>query len=132
LLFASTIPHDDDTWSIPVRYNAEYIDPDLFWNDDDIAHVTSAGTYLQTANLEMGGFGEAESICNRFGEGSTGPEGTTYPMGREMDRTNVTSNDGEWPIIDPARGAQMGWYLEPLRRKSPVAILLLPTQISSN
>lgn len=200
LIFRSSNPYDDNTWSDPIRYDAEYIDPDLFWDDDGTAYVASAGTYLQTVNLESGAFGEAKSIWNGTGEGfsegphlyrkdgfyylmtaeggsglnhsvviarskgilgpyesfegnpiltnrgsneyfqnighadlfldakgqwwttalawRSGPEGKSYPMGREMVLTNVTWNDGEWPIIEPVRGTYTGWYLEPLRNIS--------------
>jgi beta-xylosidase len=200
LIFKSTDPYDDDAWSEPVRYDAEYIDPDLFWDDDGSAYVASAGTYLQTVNVETGVLGEAKSIWNGTGGGfaegphlykrdgfyylltaeggsglnhsvviarskdilgpyesyrsnpiltnrgtnkyfqnighadffhdargqwwatalawRSGPEGKTYPMGREMVLTNVTWNDGEWPIIEPVVGTQAGWYLEPSKNIS--------------
>ncbi|KAH6638497.1 glycosyl hydrolase [Boeremia exigua] len=195
LIFKTINPYDDNAWSDPVRYNAKSIDPDLFWDDDGTAYIASAGTYLQTVDLESGAFGEAKSIWYGTGEGfsegphlyrkdgfyylmtaeggsglnhsvviarsnaifgpyegfegnpiltnrgsdeyfqnighadlfhdargqwwstalawRSGPEGKTYPMGREMVLTNVTWNDGEWPIIEPVRGTQAGWYLEP-------------------
>ncbi|CAN9194758.1 hypothetical protein AA0112_g12701 [Alternaria arborescens] len=68
LIFKSKDPYNDEAWSDPVRYISDYIDPDLFWDDDGTAYVATSGTYLQTINLETGVFGEPRSIWN----GSTG------------------------------------------------------------
>ncbi|CAI7583043.1 unnamed protein product [Penicillium viridicatum] len=45
----------------------------------------------------------------------SGPEGETYPMGREMALTPVVWKTGEWPSFTPVRGIQKGWYLPPSR-----------------
>jgi len=68
LIFNSTDPYSDRAWSDPIVYNAEYIDPALFWDDDGSAYVVSSGTYLQTVDLTTGSFGPARNIWN----GSTG------------------------------------------------------------
>lgn len=195
LIFSSKNPYDDHAWSEPIRYDAPYIDPDLFWDDDGQAYVATAGTYLQTVDLATGIFGEPKSIwngtTNEFLEGPhiykkdgfyylmvaeggsgvnhtvtiarsknitgpyvsndanpiltnrgteeyfqnvghadlfhdargqwwavalawrSGPEAKIYPMGRETVLTPVTWNEGEWPIIEPIRGIESGWYLPP-------------------
>lgn len=188
LIFNSTDPFNDDAWSDPLRYEPEYIDPDLFWDVDGKAYIASAGTFIQEVNLETGVLGEAVNIWNgttgEFLEGPhiyrhddyyylmvaeggsglnhsvtiarsrnltgpyednpnnpvltnrdtdeffqnighadlfqdttgqwwssalswrSGPEGVTYPMGREMVLTPVTWPKGEWPEFSPVRGTR--------------------------
>ncbi|KAJ6110933.1 hypothetical protein N7486_003168 [Penicillium sp. IBT 16267x] len=43
----------------------------------------------------------------------SGPEGQTYPIGREMALTTVIWKKGDWPSFAPVRGIQKGWYLPP-------------------
>lgn len=64
LIFNTTDPYRDDTWSNPTRYNATSIDPDLFWDDEGMAYVATAGTYLQTADVRTGKLGEQRQIWN--------------------------------------------------------------------
>ncbi|KAH7349177.1 glycosyl hydrolase [Pyrenochaeta sp. MPI-SDFR-AT-0127] len=74
LIFKTTDPYSDQAWSDPIRYDAEFIDPDLFWDDDGTAYVATAGTYLQTVDLETGVFSEARRISNgTSGEFLEGP-----------------------------------------------------------
>ncbi|KAJ9653883.1 hypothetical protein H2198_006992 [Neophaeococcomyces mojaviensis] len=68
LIFNTTDPYDNNAWNGPIRYETEYIDPDLFWDDDGTAYVATSGINLQTADLTTGTFGESRSIWN----GSTG------------------------------------------------------------
>ena len=68
LIFHTTDIYSDQAWSDPVVYDAEYIDPDLFWDDDGTAYVATAGTYLQTVNLTTGIFSNATHIS----DGTTG------------------------------------------------------------
>ena len=39
----------------------------------------------------------------------SGPNYTTYPMGREAVLYPVTWNTGDWPILQPVRGQMSGW-----------------------
>ncbi|KAJ6099291.1 hypothetical protein N7467_000826 [Penicillium canescens] len=195
LIFNSTNPFSDNAWNVPVQYQAESIDPDLFWDDDGTSYVATAGTNLQTVDVTTGALGEPRRIWNgstgNFLEGPhlykkdgfyyllaaedgsglnhsvtiarskslwgpyqgyeknpvltnrntseyfqnighadlfqdanghwwssaltwrSGPEGQTYPMGREMALTPVTWKQGDWPSFAPVRGIQEGWYLPP-------------------
>ncbi|KAI5277026.1 hypothetical protein E4T47_00039 [Aureobasidium subglaciale] len=51
LIFNTTDIYDSASWSDPIRYDAEYIDPDLFWDTDGTPYVTSAGLNLQRVDL---------------------------------------------------------------------------------
>ncbi|EKG11329.1 Glycoside hydrolase family 43 [Macrophomina phaseolina MS6] len=68
LIFKSTDPYSDCSWSDPIRYDAKTIDPDIFWDDDGTAYVATAGTNLQTLDTETGVLGEPRVIWN----GTTG------------------------------------------------------------
>ncbi|KAE8369383.1 glycosyl hydrolase [Aspergillus caelatus] len=193
LVFKTADPYSDSAWSDPVHYDPISIDPDLFWDDDGVVYVATAGTYLQTIDLKTGTVGQPQQIWNGttgiFLEGPhlykkdgyyflmtaeggsgmnhsvtiarsrniwgpyescpqnpvltnrntseyfqnighadlfhdarghwwssalawrSGPEGQTYPMGREMVLTPVTWKEGEWPVFLPVRGIETGWYL---------------------
>ncbi|KAH7008935.1 glycosyl hydrolase [Ilyonectria destructans] len=41
----------------------------------------------------------------------SGPEGKTYPMGRETVLTPAAWEEGGWPDFTPVRGVESGWYL---------------------
>ncbi|KAH7378084.1 glycosyl hydrolase [Cadophora sp. MPI-SDFR-AT-0126] len=117
LIFKTSDPYSDSAWSDPIRQVSDSIDPDIFWDQDGTTYVASAGTFLQTVDLNTGNFSEARSIWN----GTTGqwwsaalgwrsgPEAVTYPMGRETVMTPVTWNDGEFPVFTPLRGVQNAW-----------------------
>lgn len=64
LILNSTDPFRDDSWSAPMRYEPQYIDPDLFWDVDGKSYITSAGTYIQAVDLEHGVLGEPLNIWN--------------------------------------------------------------------
>ncbi|PQE14429.1 xylosidase : arabinofuranosidase protein [Rutstroemia sp. NJR-2017a BBW] len=121
LIFTTEDPYSDDAWSVPVRYTPKYIDPDIFWDEDGTAYVASAGTYLQTVDVKTGNMSEPTSIWNDANgqwwssalSWRSGPQGTTYPMGREMSLTPVIWNEGDWPIFAPVRGIMNAWYLPP-------------------
>ncbi|KAH7008936.1 glycosyl hydrolase [Ilyonectria destructans] len=68
LIFNTTDPFSDSAWSDPIRYDAEFIDPDLFWDDDGTAYIATAGTNLQTVDLETGTLSTPRNIWN----GTTG------------------------------------------------------------
>ncbi|KAF2465516.1 arabinofuranosidase [Lindgomyces ingoldianus] len=41
----------------------------------------------------------------------SGPDYVTYPMGRETVLTNVTWENGSWPLVNQVRGPMRGWQL---------------------
>jgi beta-xylosidase len=43
----------------------------------------------------------------------SGPNFTTYPMGRETVMFPVTWKTGDWPILQPVRGQMSGWQMPP-------------------
>ncbi|KAK4044115.1 xylosidase : arabinofuranosidase [Parachaetomium inaequale] len=200
LIFRTTDPYNDSAWADPIRYDAEFIDPDLFWDDDGTAYVATAGTNLQTIDFETGRLSKPRTIWNGttgiFLEGPhiyrkdgyyyllvaeggsglnhsvtiarstdiwgpyegyernpiltnrgtaelfqnighadlfhdkngqwwaaalawrSGPEGQTYPMGRETVVTPVTWEENGWPVFAPVRGVESGWSL-PASRDIP-------------
>jgi beta-xylosidase len=193
LILQTTNPYDDDAWKAPIRYQPDYIDPDIFWDCDGKAYITSAGTYLQEVDLRNGSLSEPLSIWNGsqgvFLEGPhiyfkddfyyllvaeggsglnhsvtiarsrnitgpyednpsnpvltnrntteyfqnighadlfqdahgnwwsaalawrSGPEATSYPMGRETVFTPVEWPSGGWPTFAPVRGIEQGHKL---------------------
>jgi len=68
LIFNSTNPFDDDAWSDPLRYEPEYIDPNLIWDVSGQAYIASAGTFIQEVDLRTASLGKAVNIWN----GTTG------------------------------------------------------------
>ncbi|KAI1344697.1 glycoside hydrolase family 43 protein [Xylariaceae sp. FL0016] len=73
-VFKTSDPFDEESWSDPVIFTPDYIDPDLFWDDDGKVYVASAGVLLQEIDLETGSLSQpALSIWN--GTGGDYPEG---------------------------------------------------------
>jgi beta-xylosidase len=68
LIFNSTNPFSDYAWNVPVQYQAESIDLDLFCDDDGTSYVVTAGTNLQIVDVTTGALGEPRRIW----DGSTG------------------------------------------------------------
>jgi len=64
LILQTTNPYDDEAWKAPIRYTPDYIDPDIFWDCDGKAYITSAGTYLQEVNLANGSLSNPVNIWN--------------------------------------------------------------------
>lgn len=64
LILQTTDPYKQEAWKAPIRYKPDYIDPDIFWDRDGKAYITSAGTYLQEVNLANGSLSEPVSIWN--------------------------------------------------------------------
>ncbi|TIA11632.1 hypothetical protein D6C80_07349 [Aureobasidium pullulans] len=77
LIFNTTNIYDSSSWSDPVRYDAEYIDPDLFWDSDGTAYVTSAGLNLQRVDLTTAELSSPVNIYN-------GTAGGTFLEGPHM------------------------------------------------
>ena len=73
VLFKSTNPFDDASWSNPVTFPAPKIDPDLFWDDDGKVYVATQGIQLQEMDIDTGKMGAAVSLWN--GTGGVWPEG---------------------------------------------------------
>jgi beta-xylosidase len=73
VLFQSTNPFDDKSWSDPVTFVAPKIDPDLFWDDDGKVYVATQGIILQEMNTSTGAMGPVKSLWN--GTGGVWPEG---------------------------------------------------------
>jgi beta-xylosidase len=73
VLFKSTNPFDDKSWSDPVKFVAPKIDPDLFWDDDGKVYVATQGIILQEMNIDTGEMGPVKQLWN--GTGGVWPEG---------------------------------------------------------
>ncbi|OAL06297.1 hypothetical protein IQ06DRAFT_241020 [Phaeosphaeriaceae sp. SRC1lsM3a] len=73
VLFKSTNPFDDASWSDPVKFNAPKIDPDLFWDDDGKVWVATQGIRIQEMNINTGEMGPVIQLWN--GTGGVWPEG---------------------------------------------------------
>jgi len=67
LIVQTSNPFDDEAWSDPKRYDlaeGDGIDPDLFWDDDGQAYLTSAGISTQTIDLDTAALGPPVKIWN--------------------------------------------------------------------
>ena len=64
LIFNTSNIYDSASWSDPIRYDAEYIDPDLFWDTDGTAYVVSAGLNLQRVDLTTAELSAPVNIYN--------------------------------------------------------------------
>jgi beta-xylosidase len=73
VLFKTTNPFDDKSWSNPVLFEAPKIDPDLFWDDDGKVYVATQGIILQEMDINTGKMGAVKSLWN--GTGGVWPEG---------------------------------------------------------
>ncbi|KAI8949082.1 glycoside hydrolase family 43 protein [Xylaria longipes] len=74
VVFKSTDPFDEPAWSDPVTFNTNFIDPDLFWDDDGKAYVATHSIMLQEIDLETGELSQPPiSLWN--GTGGVWPEG---------------------------------------------------------
>ncbi|KAI0132566.1 glycoside hydrolase family 43 protein [Xylariales sp. AK1849] len=74
VLFQSTDPFNEETWSDALILDAQAIDLDLFWDDDGKVYVASQGIILQDIDLETGELSQPPiSIWN--GTGGVWPEG---------------------------------------------------------
>ncbi|KAK0623908.1 glycoside hydrolase family 43 protein [Immersiella caudata] len=73
VLFRTTNPYDETTWSNAVFFDAPKIDPDLFWDDDGKVYVATHSVVIQEFDLATGRTGPAINIWN--GTGGVWPEG---------------------------------------------------------
>ncbi|KAJ3554632.1 hypothetical protein NPX13_g10564 [Xylaria arbuscula] len=74
VVFTSSNPFDETAWSDPVTFETDYIDPDLFWDDDGKVYVATQGIVLQEIDLATGELSQPPvSLWN--GTGGVWPEG---------------------------------------------------------
>ncbi|KAK9422274.1 putative Glycoside hydrolase family 43 protein [Seiridium unicorne] len=74
VIFTTTDPFDDASWSDPVTFETTQIDPDLFWDDDGTVYLTQQGIVQQSVDLSTGELSQPpQSIWN--GTGGVWPEG---------------------------------------------------------
>ncbi|KAI9150296.1 Non-reducing end alpha-L-arabinofuranosidase BoGH43A [Paramyrothecium foliicola] len=100
VVFRTSDPFNDETWSDPVRFSADRIDPDLFWDDDGKVYVATHGILLQEFNLETGELSlPPVSVWN--GTGGVWPEGECAVF------INPTT---ELRTIGPHLYKRDGWY----------------------
>ncbi|TDZ75013.1 Non-reducing end alpha-L-arabinofuranosidase BoGH43A [Colletotrichum trifolii] len=64
LIFTSTDPYKDSSWSDPIRFRTAEIDPDLFWDDDGTAYMLTAGISISTMDPSTGITGNTTRIWN--------------------------------------------------------------------
>ncbi|KAI0201900.1 glycosyl hydrolase [Astrocystis sublimbata] len=74
VVFKSPNPFDEATWSDPVTFETNLIDPDLFWDDDGKSYVATQSVVLQEIDLDTGVLSQPPiSLWN--GTGGVWPEG---------------------------------------------------------
>ncbi|KAF5570549.1 xylosidase arabinosidase [Fusarium pseudoanthophilum] len=73
VIFKTTNPWDESSWSDPVTFKPTHIDPDLFWDDDGKVYCATHGITLQEIDLETGELSPELNIWN--GTGGVWPEG---------------------------------------------------------
>jgi beta-xylosidase len=104
LIFKSADPYSDSAWSDPIRHVAEFIDPDIFWGADGTTYVATAGTFLQTVDLEIGNFSEPRSIWN----------GTT---GEFLEGPHLYKKDGYYYLLVAEEGSVLNHSVSMARSK---------------
>lgn len=97
-MFETTDPYREGAWSHPVQFNAEYIDPDLFWNHDGTTYVATAGTNLQTINLETSTLGKSRRTWN----------GTT---GTFLEGPHLYKKDGYYYLLTAEGGSGLNHFV---------------------
>ncbi|WYZ36882.1 hypothetical protein EsH8_II_000388 [Colletotrichum jinshuiense] len=75
LLFTSTDPYDDASWTGPLHVEnpANDIDPDIFWDNEKVYMAVAAGIYISEIDLSTGAATEPFKVWN--GTGDRNPEG---------------------------------------------------------
>jgi len=73
VLFKSTDPFSDASWSNAVTFSAPKIDPDIFWDDNGKVYVATQGVQVQEMNINTGKMGPMVNLWN--GTGGVWPEG---------------------------------------------------------
>ncbi|KAL4951286.1 glycosyl hydrolase [Aspergillus filifer] len=76
LVFTSTSPYDDDSWSDPLVFPVYGIDPDIFFDNDGTVYVSSADNNMihhYSLDLDTGSIGPVTYLWN--GTGGAYPEG---------------------------------------------------------
>ncbi|VUC34741.1 unnamed protein product [Clonostachys rosea] len=89
------------------------------FEENPILTNRGTGAYFQTVghgDLFTDVSGNWWGICHAT---RSGPEYIHYPMGREAVLFPVKWEQGEWPTVDPVKGAMEGWALPPRSRDVP-------------
>ena len=73
VLFKSTDPFNDASWSNAVTFPAPKIDPDIFWDDNGKVYVATQGVQVQEMDINTGKMGATTSLWT--GTGGVWPEG---------------------------------------------------------
>ncbi|CAJ2503152.1 Uu.00g105460.m01.CDS01 [Anthostomella pinea] len=74
VVFTTPDPFDDAAWRDPVTFSPDFIDPDLFWDDDGKVYVATQSIVLQELDLATGALSQPPiSLWN--GTGGVWPEG---------------------------------------------------------
>lgn len=73
VLFKTTNPFDEASWSDPVLFRAPKIDPDLFFDDDGKVYVATQEVRIQEIDIDTGALGPVINLWN--GTGGVWPEG---------------------------------------------------------
>lgn len=78
LLFTTTDPYDDASWTGPLHVEnpANDIDPDLFWDNGKVYMSVAAGIYVSEIDLSTGTATEPSRVWN--GTGDRNPEGPHF------------------------------------------------------
>ncbi|KAI7783966.1 Xylosidase : arabinofuranosidase [Diaporthe eres] len=78
LLFTTTDPYDDASWTGPLHVDnpANDIDPDIFWDDGKVYMSVAAGIYVSEIDLSTGAATEPSRVWN--GTGDRNPEGPHF------------------------------------------------------
>lgn len=78
LLFTTTDPYDDASWTGPLRVDnpANDIDPDIFWNNGKVYMSVAAGIFVSEIDLSTGTATEPSRVWN--GTGDRNPEGPHF------------------------------------------------------
>lgn len=74
VLFQTVDPFQDDSWSDPLIFHPNKIDPDIFWDDDGTVYISTQGIVTQKLDLETGELSQPE-IPLWNGTGGVWPEG---------------------------------------------------------
>ncbi|KAF9875965.1 hypothetical protein CkaCkLH20_06411 [Colletotrichum karsti] len=112
IIFKSSNPYEDSSWSNAVHFEFEGYDTEPFWDDDGKAYINGGhawkiGPWLQQAeaNLETGEVGEWRTIWN--GTGGMAPEGP-----------HLYRKDGYYYLLAAEGGTGLGHMVTIARSKN--------------
>nr|OQO22464.1 hypothetical protein B0A51_11606 [Rachicladosporium sp. CCFEE 5018] len=104
-IFTSDNLYDDNSWSDAVTWNATAIDPDLFWDDDGQAYLSSAGIVTAKIDPATGEIGAPKVQWN--GTGGAYPEGP-----------HIYKKDGYYYVLIAEGGTELGHRVTMARSKN--------------